>query len=227
MRLGKPFGTMLLGVIMVLSLFSCWKQKYTLHFDDSGFESRRTQYAAGEKVTVYYGMIATDTDYTFWLDDENVEMKQGYDEQHGYVFTFIMPDHDVTLHADSRNSMMYIPAVDVTFVNEVEKADIWILPQTEENLNTSLWGTATIAGLGAGEQAEVSVTGSYETELFILRIIDDDHAFYSVNDLLLLDGYTLVFKTENARTEAVIEILDESGNVVSSQEAFTGMFGAD
>ena len=30
--------------------------------------------------------------------------------------------------------------IEVTFVNEVEDADIWILPQTEENLKTTVWG---------------------------------------------------------------------------------------
>ena len=98
----------MIGVIALFSLSGCGIQKYKVNFDGYGFESRRTSYAAGEKVTVYYGMIATDTDYHFYIDDD-VVMKQSYDNDHGYVFTFTMPAHDVTLHEESHNSMMVIP----------------------------------------------------------------------------------------------------------------------
>ncbi len=57
--------------------------------------------AAGEKVTVRYDTIATDTDY--WFSGDDVEFKQVYDG--GYVFTFVMPDHDVILNVESRNNM--------------------------------------------------------------------------------------------------------------------------
>ena len=109
----KTLSLMLIGVIMMLSVSGCGKQKYKLNFDGHGFESRKTEYAAGESVTVYYGLIATDTDYHFYIDDD-VEMKQDYDDRHGYVFTFRMPDHDVTLHEESHNSMVYVPPLEYT-----------------------------------------------------------------------------------------------------------------
>lgn len=43
----------LIGVIIMLSFSACGRQKYTVNFDGA-FESKRTQYAAGEKVTVRY-----------------------------------------------------------------------------------------------------------------------------------------------------------------------------
>ena len=101
----------MIGALMMLTGFGCGRQKYKLNYDGYGFESRKTEYAAGEKVTVYYDLIATDTDYYFYMDDD-VEMKQGYDDKHGYVFTFTMPDHDVTLHEESHNSMIYIPPLE-------------------------------------------------------------------------------------------------------------------
>ena len=52
----------------MLSVSSYGKQKYKLNYDGYGFESRKTEYAAGEKVTVYYDFIATDTDYTFYIE---------------------------------------------------------------------------------------------------------------------------------------------------------------
>ncbi len=78
---------------------------YKLSFNDSDFDTERTMYAPGEEVTVRYDIIATDTDYRFFSDD--VEFKQEYDG--GYVFTFVMPEHDVTLNMESRNSMEYVP----------------------------------------------------------------------------------------------------------------------
>ncbi len=98
----------IIGVLMIMGIGGCGNQKYQLNFDGYGFESKKTSYAPGETVTVYYGMIATDTDYHFSCDDD-VRMKQEYDNDHGYVFTFSMPEHDVTMHVSSRNSMEYDP----------------------------------------------------------------------------------------------------------------------
>lgn len=94
----------IVGVMIMLS--ACGRQKYTLNYDGAFFESEHTQYAPGEKVTVRYDTIATDTDYYFYIDDD-VEMKTSFDG--GYVFTFVMPAHDVTIHEESHNSMMYVP----------------------------------------------------------------------------------------------------------------------
>lgn len=107
MKAYRRWMLILLGAVLMFSLFGCGKQQYRLLFDGGEFTAERTSYAAGESVTVYYDMIATDTDYTFSSDD--VELSQRYDEQHGYVFTFVMPEHDVTLHVSWRNSMEYEP----------------------------------------------------------------------------------------------------------------------
>ncbi len=98
----------LMGALLVLSMSGCGAKKYEVLFDKYGFESEKTKYEPGEEVTVYYGIIATDTDYSFHCDDD-VEMKTGYDDSHGYVMTFTMPEHDVTLSVSSRNTMEYDP----------------------------------------------------------------------------------------------------------------------
>ena len=226
MRSSKPLLLILLGVILMLTLFGCGQQKNRLNFDGYGFKSRKTEYRPGETVTVYFDMIATDTDYHFWLDDDSVEMTQGYDDKHGYVFTFTMPDHDVTLHEESHNSMIYLPQITVSFVNEVEEADIWILPQTEDNLKTTLWGPASVGALAAGETSEVCLQKLYDGQLWMIRIIDRDHGYYAAQDLELEDGYTIVFKSEDSKYEALIEVLDPDGSVIYSKDAFTGVLGA-
>ena len=223
----KKLFLTLLGESVMFTLFGCGKPKYKLHFDGYGFQSSKTEYAAGEQVTVYYDLIATDTDYRFWLDDESVKLEQDYDDRHGYVFTFTMPDHELTLHVSSHNSMEYIPTVSVSFQNEVEEADVWLLPQTEENLKTSLWGTPSAGALGKGASVELTLTNPEFAETWLLRIIDRDKAYYSAKDLKLEDGYTLVFKSEGSKFDAVIEVHDASGNLVFSAEAFTGVLGAE
>ena len=227
LRLGKSLFLMILGVSVMFTLFGCGKPKYKLHFEGYGFQSSKTEYAAGEQVTVYYDLIATDTDYRFWLDDENVKLKQDYDDRHGYVFSFIMPDHELTLHVSSHNSMEYIPTVSVSFQNEVEEADVWLLPQTEENLKTSLWGTPSAGALEKGASAELTLTNPEYAETWLVRIIDRNNAYYSAQDLKLEDGYTVVFKSEGSKFNAVIEVHDATGNLVFSAEAFTGVLGAE
>ena len=105
----KKYLCLILILVMAFAISGCGAKdgtvKYKLMFSDSDFESEKTEYAAGEKVTVRYDIIATDTDY--WFTSDDVEFKQDYDG--GYVFTFVMPDHDVTLNVESRNSMEYDP----------------------------------------------------------------------------------------------------------------------
>lgn len=71
-----------------------------------GMSGAKTQYAAGEEVTLYYGLIATDTDYSFGIEPADVEMTRSYDPAYGFVFKFTMPAHDVTLSKTSRNTMV-------------------------------------------------------------------------------------------------------------------------
>lgn len=104
----KRVFILFVGVLMIMSLLACGS-RYHIHFDGYGLESPKTSYADGEPVTVYYSMIATDTDYSFFTDSEDVELTQTYDDKHGFVLKFNMPAHDVTISVKSRNSMEYLP----------------------------------------------------------------------------------------------------------------------
>ena len=95
---------------------------------DYGFESKKTSYVEGDNVKVYFSIIATDTDYTFYTDSDDVELKQDYDDKKGYVITFIMPDHDVALHVDSVNSMEYADnkyGYTLISVESITEFDVW------------------------------------------------------------------------------------------------------
>ncbi len=67
------------------------------------YNNAKDAYRAGEKVKVYFYMVATDTDYHFEL--EGAELDIDFDWQKGYILSFTMPDHDVKLTVESKNSM--------------------------------------------------------------------------------------------------------------------------
>ena len=85
---------------------SIFAKKYKVDYcgEKCAFKNAKDEYRAGEKVTLYYWMIATDTDYSFSLD--GAELSRDYDSKKGFILSFIMPDHDVVLHCFSRNSML-------------------------------------------------------------------------------------------------------------------------
>ncbi len=90
----------------MLSLFGCFAPKYRVDYDGKkdSFRGAKDAYRAGTKVTLYYGLIATDTDYTFTLD--GAELFQDYSERKGFILRFTMPDHDVKLTVSSKNTMV-------------------------------------------------------------------------------------------------------------------------
>ena len=110
----RAFLLVLTGVLFMFLFSGCGKPKYKVNLDD-GFKSNKSAYAAGEKVTMYYDIIATDTDYSF--SSKDVEFKQDYSHDKGYIFTFTMPAHDVTIEVHSSNSMMYIPPTPSLYIN--------------------------------------------------------------------------------------------------------------
>ena len=98
----------ILTVVAVMSVIGgCDKTEYALIGGDV-FENAKEKYAAGEQVTLYYPFIATDTDYSFYVDGEL--FNADYESEKGYIISFAMPDHDVTVLCQWRNSMIYVPS---------------------------------------------------------------------------------------------------------------------
>ena len=68
------------------------------------YSNAKDSYKTGTKVTLYYELILTDTDYSFTLDGEPVQWT--YNEKKGYVIEFTMPEHDVKLECHTKSSMI-------------------------------------------------------------------------------------------------------------------------
>lgn len=144
-----------------------------------------------------------------------------------------MPDHDVTLKLESHNHMENYLRIKVNFVNEAEAAGIWILPQTEDNMKTTVLGEATIGKLPAGEKMEITLQETGESEKWIIKIISG-YRHYSASDITLHEGDTILFRSETGEEEDVrdktesIEIPDPVGHsVYKNEDIFVGAFGAE
>lgn len=112
-------GTMTAAILLLLALgislclMGCSKgnrYKVDLGGSDFCYEGVKESYRAGEEVTLYFTLIATDTDYSFYLDGEPIDFD--YDDKKGFIIRFTMPNHDVKLEYNSKNSMVYVPMWD-------------------------------------------------------------------------------------------------------------------
>ena len=107
----------------------------------------------------------------------------------------------------------------VTVVNEVTEADFWILPQTEENQKTTLWGTATASKVKTGESRTAGLCEGGDMGLYLIRMIDADGFYYSVNCVAIENGWSVTIK-ENGAMSALAEVTDENGTPQSTYEVF-------
>ena len=96
---------MLLITVLPFGFAGCTAKKYKVDYcgQETCYSNAKDRYKAGSKVTLYYELIATDTDYTFTLDGEPVNYS--YNTEKGFVIEFTMPDHDVVLECTTKNSM--------------------------------------------------------------------------------------------------------------------------
>ncbi len=109
---------------------------------------------------------------------------------------------------------------EISFVSEAVDADVWFLPETDENLKTTLWGKATIPGATAGEPFELTVSVNASSGAAIFRAIDGDKTYYSANGIALENGYS-VRLGEDDDFSYFIEIVDAEGNDVGKYPVFT------
>ena len=97
-------------------------KRYRVCFENPGFKAAKTLYTPGEPVEVSYP-AASDTSYWFYIDD--VDFKQGYDPARGTILLrFEMPEHDVKIRVESKNSMCYDPNIKGPF-----EKDRWFCPE--------------------------------------------------------------------------------------------------
>ena len=107
----------------------------------------------------------------------------------------------------------------VTFVNGLQEADVWILPETPENQKTTVWGTATLAKVKTGERREAPLSAPGDEGLYMLRMIDTEHFYYSAGGITLQAGWTMEVKGADLHS-VTLEVTDEAGVLQRSYEVF-------
>ncbi|MBQ9387434.1 MAG: hypothetical protein IJU01_02100 [Lachnospiraceae bacterium] len=152
--------TSLIVISAVAALFfaGCGKPKYNVDYNGKKalYLNAEDSYEEGEQVNIVYKFIATDTDYTFTLDGEKLNVL--YDDNGGFVISFVMPGHDVKLDCTQKNSML---ADDVP---EIE-ADVMLVDYYSE----------TTAGEGAGGYYEI-VFSTYTAEESKITVYTKENA---------------------------------------------------
>lgn len=112
--------------------------------------------------------------------------------------------------------------VEITFRNDAVKADVWLIPATEANRKTTLWGTASAAACEVGESRALTLEQDVGAEAFLFRAIDADGMYYSAGDVVLEAGYSVVFKG-GGDGSYMIEVLDADGRTVGTYAVFAAM----
>ena len=72
-----------------MSLLGDKKYKVSYRGGKQFYRNARDAYRAGERVEVWFDLIATDTDYTFFAD--NTVINPRYESGKGYIISFVMP----------------------------------------------------------------------------------------------------------------------------------------
>ncbi len=103
-------------------------------------------------------------------------------------------------------------SISVEVLNELNEADIWIIPDNEENRKTTVWGKATVSGIKLNEKEVFTITIQDSIESFIINVIDIDKMYYSSNDVKLLDGYKLTLKKGEDILSSTLIVTDCNGN---------------
>lgn len=107
----KKTLTLILTGGLLMGLFSgcIFGARYHVDYDGmkSAFDGARDSYRAGAKVSIAYKYVATDTNYYFYLDGEEIQPE--YDSNRRFVLEFEMPSHDATVTVRAINTMTEHP----------------------------------------------------------------------------------------------------------------------
>ena len=66
------------------------------------FDGAKENYAEGTEIEISYSFISTDTDYTFYVDGQEVNAE--WNDKKGYIIRFNMPAHDIEVYCIGKNS---------------------------------------------------------------------------------------------------------------------------
>ncbi len=107
----------------------------------------------------------------------------------------------------------------VTLRNEAKEADFWIIPDTEENRKTTLWGTATAAKMKAGEEREITLGAP--AGQFLLRVIDTDSWYHAASGVAIREGDALRLMPDPENARALLLEVTPADGAAETYEVFS------
>lgn len=110
--------------------------------------------------------------------------------------------------------------IKISVTDKVSDADIWIIPDTEENRKTTVWGTATVSTKLSDTKAKtVEITS--DTKAYLIRIIDTDETYYSADEVSLYDNGSIIITEYSDTSTVVAEVYDADGELMETYELFS------
>ena len=221
------------GVAALLgALSSSGNEKYRIEYDSKDmYNGAKDSYTAGQKVTLYFPYVATDTSYSFYLNGKAID--KTYSDFSGYKLEFVMPPYDAKLECVTRNDMMYNPpeeGVEETLLYEYYRATTAVPEGMSETYSIALYHVSETDAEGNQEdRSELRVKerksdgteteniydakfyGSYECDL----IADEYHmhGWNTMKNTISEDGILVAvkFKTGTGYIRVSNECMPENG----------------
>ncbi|MBP3241561.1 MAG: hypothetical protein J6M92_13620 [Oribacterium sp.] len=110
--------------------------------------------------------------------------------------------------------------ITIGFVDKLVPADVWFLENTEKNRKTTIWGTATVKSTELEKRYDAVISKSADNS-YLFRMIDKDHGYYSSDDLMLMDGYSVeIYKSDGDFEQIMIAVYDEKGEKKEERNVF-------
>lgn len=103
--------TVVAGGVAALKNHGGSGDRYSIEYDSKNlYTGAKNSYKAGQKVTLHFPFVATDTSYGFYLNGMPIDAT--YSDMGGYKLSFVMPPYDAKLECVTRNDMVYVPPVE-------------------------------------------------------------------------------------------------------------------
>ena len=90
--------------------------KVDYHGQMNQFDGAKENYAEGTEVEISYSLIATDTNYTFYVDGQEACVE--WNGKKGYIIRFTMPAHDIEVYCNEKNLMACCQAAETQVIRE-------------------------------------------------------------------------------------------------------------
>ena len=134
-------GAVFAGCKTAPSILPTSTDVYTIEYDSKDlYSGAKDSYKAGQKITLHFTHVATDTSYSFYLSGKAIDAT--YSDLGGYKLEFVMPPYDAKLECVTRNDMMYTPpkeGVEETLLYEYYRAETAVADGQPEAYTIALY----------------------------------------------------------------------------------------